>query len=526
MSLQLVSVGYRYGRRTALSDVSLHLARGDCYGFIGHNGAGKTTAIRVALGLLPLQAGRVIVDGFDATLHRREARARLGGLVEVPGFHGSLSGRANLVLLAGLHGLDRAAARREADRVLGLVDLRGEAQRHVRAYSQGMRQRLGIAQALLGSPSYVLLDEPTSGLDPEGIADVRALVRRLTREEGVTVLLSSHQLHELAGLCNKIGVLREGRLLLEEETERLVGAASGRFALTIDRPEEALRVLAGLGLEATPEDPEGDRERLRVELGDVAPGTVSRALVEAGLELSAFAPRAPTLEEIYLRCASADAAVADRRAAAPAPRTSAPSERRAPGRPTSRVAAYELRRLLARPAVPLVLALPGLVGLLDLWQRWRQAESEREAVEGATLFSTTAVTAFEGVGVALQASVPLAALCVAGVASQSLAGELQRGTLRNLLLRPVLRTQAVLGKALGQLALVVLCYGLAVATALAGAALLFDFGDVEEILPNGRVYEMVPAEELWPELWVVLLAPLAPLAACAAVGLLAGALVR
>ncbi|MCB9883742.1 MAG: ABC transporter ATP-binding protein, partial [Planctomycetes bacterium] len=221
MSILLHTLRYQVGPQRILDDVTLHVRDGDCYGFLGHNGAGKTTALRIALGLLRARSGRVIIDGFDAAEHPREARARTGGLIEVPGFHAGLGGAKNLFMLARLRGLDRRAARKEVDRVLAAVSLEREGTKRVRAYSQGMRQRLGVAQAMLGGVSHVLLDEPMNGLDPEGMEELRATLHDLTRNAGVTVLLSSHQLDEIEGLCNRIGILRRGRLLLEEPVERL-----------------------------------------------------------------------------------------------------------------------------------------------------------------------------------------------------------------------------------------------------------------------------------------------------------------
>jgi len=205
---------------------------------------GKTSALRIALGLLHPQRGTVSVDGFDARRHPREARARMGGLIEVAGFYGELGGRSNLRLLARLRGLTRRDAAREADRVLELVGLRAQAAKHVHAYSQGMRQRLGIAQALLGRPRYVLLDEPTNGLDPEGIHDLRQLLRRLANETGVTILLSSHLLDEVAGLCTRIGVLHRGRMLVEAPTAELLGEDHPSFHLDTDDNAAAAELLA------------------------------------------------------------------------------------------------------------------------------------------------------------------------------------------------------------------------------------------------------------------------------------------
>ena len=521
MALRLHSLSLRFGSQLALDQVSIRVRTGDCYGFIGHNGAGKTTAMRVALGLQRADSGRVIVDGFDASEHPREARARMGGLIEVPGFHGALDGARNLVLLARLQGMGRAEARGEAGRLLELVGLDGVGAKPVQAYSHGMRQRLGIAQALLGRPAYVLLDEPTNGLDPEGIAEIREILRRLTAEEGMSVLLSSHQLHEISDLCNRIGVIDRGRLRIEAETRELLQGARGRYELHTDDDERALGLLEPLGVTRLGAAGEGGT---LVDLGEAAPGAAARALVDAGLSLERFGPRPPTLEEIYLRYAHDDGSLAT--PDADPGEVSAPSERRAPGGAVRRTTTYELSRWFARARFAALLSLPALLGGLALARRHARARESLEAVEDAQVFSTTDVTAFEGVAVGLQAGLPLAAVLLAGLASQSIAGEYARGTLRNVLLRPVKRVQVALGKALAHLGLGAALYALLALVTLAVSRWLFEFRDLAEILPNGESFPLVPAEELWPHLKGALLSPLPGLAAYAGVGFLAGAVAR
>lgn len=173
MSLRLHDLHFRAGGQDILRGVSLHARRGEVYGFLGHNGAGKTTAMRIVLGLLRPRAGRVTVDGFDALRYPREARARIGGLIEAPGFYREWSGIKNLRAFARLRGLGFRAAKREAERLFERVGLEHAGNKRCGYYSQGMRQRLGLAQALIGSPEYLLLDEPTNGLDPEAIHDLR-----------------------------------------------------------------------------------------------------------------------------------------------------------------------------------------------------------------------------------------------------------------------------------------------------------------------------------------------------------------
>jgi len=523
MSLQLLSLTRRFGAQLALDGVSVHVRKGDCYGFIGHNGAGKTTAMRIALGLQFADAGRVIVDGFDASTHPREARARMGGLIEVPGFHPGFDAARNLVWLAQLQGMSRADARREAARSIELVGLAHAGAKPVQEYSQGMRQRLGIAQALLGKPSYVLLDEPTNGLDPQGIAEMRAILRNMIDGEGITVLLSSHQLVEISDLCNRIGVLHRGKLLVEAETRALLDAAPGRFEVATSDDRRATSVLAPLGVKSTAIASGG----LALELGACEPVRVSRAIVENGLDLVRFGAVPPTLEEIYLRFARGETIVAPVAADVVPPREPQdPRDRRAPSRPVLRVAQYELSRSFAKPALLALLALPATCAALAVLLEKRDALANLARVKSGEIASTTDVTAFQTVATAMKTGLPLLALVLAGVASQSLAAELARGTLRNLLLRPVRRSQAVLGKAFACVASSLLAYVLLAGTALGVSKLAFGFGDLAEILPNGMSFPLVPASDLWPKLWHALAAPVLPLISALGIGFLAGAFAR
>jgi ABC-2 type transport system ATP-binding protein len=523
MALRLVSVTQRFGKQLVLDNVSLHVHRGDIYGFIGHNGAGKTTAARIALGLIRPQSGRVVIDGIDAARNPREARARMGGLVEVPGFYGWWSGHWNLFILARLQGLSRADSRREADRLLEELSLADAGAKPVRAYSQGMRQRLGIAQALVGNPPYVILDEPTNGLDPQGIEDVRTLLRRLASERGTTVLLSSHRLREVSDLCTRIGVLRQGKLLVEEQAVRLLGAGPKRYLLVTGSGDAAPRQLAKLGIEF---ERRGDDE-VMLDMADRSPGDVARGLVEAGVELRAFSPHVPTLEEIYFRYARGDAP-------APVPAESEAEEHAehergtiSPvGLPVLKVVRYEAHRWFARLVVPLLLGIPAVLGAFRVVRRHMEARGFAQEVGDGTLFSTTEVTAFEGMALGLQSGLPLAALIIAALASQSIAAELARGTLRNVLLRPVRRAHVAAGKALVLLGCTLATYLLLVVGTWIASAAAFDFTAVVEILPNGQRFTLVAAEELWPELRKALMAPVVPLAAYAGVGFLAGALMR
>jgi len=260
MALQLLSITRRFGEQLALDSVSIHVRPGDCYGFIGHNGAGKTTAMRIALGLSTPDSGRVIVDGFDAARHPREARARMGGLIETPGFQPTLDASANLVLLARLQGLSSAEANAEAKRLLELVGLATRADDAVSVYSGGMRRRLNLACGILHAPRVLLLDEPTAGVDLRSRARIHAAIAALAAD-GTAVLASTHDMEEAERLCGRTVLLDAGRVVAAGATTTLVDASgiSASLSLRTLRPPPAdwldglgsVRVLSANGTRAT-----------------------------------------------------------------------------------------------------------------------------------------------------------------------------------------------------------------------------------------------------------------------------------
>jgi len=529
MVLELQSITRRFGAQVALDNVSLHVRRGDCYGLIGHNGAGKTTLLRIALGLMPAgYSGRVLLEGHDARRYPAWARSRAGGLIEVPGAYPSLGGRRNLELLGRLAGMGRREARREAERLLERLDLSHAAEKPVGAWSLGMRQRLGIAQALFGGPALLLLDEPMGALDPEGIAQLRETLRSLVDESAVTILVSSHQLGEIEGLCNRVGLLHRGRLVVEEATEVLLAGDRPRLELATDDDGRAASLLREWGC-AVREQPRGG---LAVEADGAARRELPRRIVDAGLELRRFAPLRMTLEEIYLSATGAAGAVG------PAARVEPPLDPRSavaaasappanlPRWGSLRALRHELRRVVGRGHSLALLAVPALVAAAAIAQRRAAALKHAGQVEAETVFSASGVTAFEGVGVGLRAALPLLALLLAGFASQSIAGELSRGTLRNLLLRPLRRAQLAWGKALAFFLAGAGAYAFVALATVAAAAWAFDFEDVAEILPNGARFPLVPAAELWPKLTHALWSPVLPLFSLVLLGFLAGALAR
>ncbi len=238
MILETHGLSKSYGSRAAVSDLDLGVGQGEIFGFLGPNGAGKTTTIRMALGLIRPTAGRVEILGKDVQSHRAEVLPRVGALVEAPALYGYLSGRDNLRAFAlMLGGLPQS----RLDAVLDLVDLRSRAGDRVRSYSLGMKQRLGVAAALLNDPELLILDEPANGLDPAGIVEIRVLLRRLAAA-GKTVFVSSHLLAEVQQMCDRVGIINQGRLVRVAAVSGLLAGAS-EFLLKYEDPGPALEFL-------------------------------------------------------------------------------------------------------------------------------------------------------------------------------------------------------------------------------------------------------------------------------------------
>ena len=289
----------RYGAVTAVRSVDLEVRAGDRYGLLGPNGSGKTTLVRMLLGLVYATSGEIEVLGRRMPRHAREVLPQVGALIEEPAAYPHLSGRTNLALLdaAGPGGLSaRRTRKRRVDEALEQVGLGGVGRRPVKAYSLGMRQRLGLAGALIRRPKLLVLDEPGNGLDPHGIRDLRELLIGLN-EAGVTVFLSSHLMAEVEQLCTRVGVLDAGRLVLQDDLAAL-RAPTGRVVVDTPDADRAVALLDG-----QVERRDGDQLLVRPVVGDGAAGDaagLNARLVEAGLRVSAIGPHQRTLEEIVL----------------------------------------------------------------------------------------------------------------------------------------------------------------------------------------------------------------------------------
>jgi ABC-2 type transport system ATP-binding protein len=299
--LALTDLSKTYGRRgggvKAVRGVSLAVGAGEVYGFLGPNGAGKSTTIRMLIGLIAPSAGRVSLFGRDLAAEPSLLR-RVGSLVDGGAFYPFLSGRRNLEVLATTPG----GGAERIDALLDQVGLARDARRTVKAYSTGMRQRLGVAAALLGDPEIVILDEPVNGLDAAGIQEMRQLIRSLASDRGKTVFLSSHLLSEVQQVCDRVAIINKGEMVRESTVAGLLDQESTRLrveAVPVDAAEAALR----------PHWPvERDGPALVVAAARAEAPAVARRLVEAGVELFSLAPVQANLEEVFLALTREDPA--------------------------------------------------------------------------------------------------------------------------------------------------------------------------------------------------------------------------
>jgi len=294
-AIETTELTRRFKRHLAVDAVSMTVPEQAVYGFLGRNGAGKTTTLKMLLGLIRPSGGTARICGVDVGSDRLGAARKAGALLEAHGFYGNLSGRENLDLTRCLIGLPRT----EIDRVLEVVEMSEHAGRRVSDYSLGMRQRLGLARAMLGAPPVLILDEPTNGLDPDGIADMRRFLGELPARTGATVLLSSHLLGEIEQTATHVGIIHQGRLVLEGELARLKAEMVPEIGVKTDDPARAAELAASRGFTVARST---DRVVASLKPGEdarAAAAALNRALVEADIAVFAIGPRARTLEGIY-----------------------------------------------------------------------------------------------------------------------------------------------------------------------------------------------------------------------------------
>ena len=293
LSITTSGLTRRFGRLVAVDRLELRVPQGSIYGFLGPNGAGKTTTIRMLLGLIRPQAGQVRL--FDQALEedRQALLRRVGALVESPSLYPNLTGRENLEVTRRLC----SGRKEQVGRALRIVRLEAAADRRVRGYSHGMRQRLGLAMALLSEPELLVLDEPTNGLDPSGIQEMRELLSSLPSEYGATVFLSSHLLAEVEQVATHLGIIQEGRLRFEGTQDDLHSQMGKQLVLGVDQPDMAKALLRQAGW---PVHSNGGRRLTVAANGRSDAAMINAHLVEQGINVYHLRLERPTLEDVFM----------------------------------------------------------------------------------------------------------------------------------------------------------------------------------------------------------------------------------
>jgi len=297
VALEVRGLSRRFGRIIAVQDLDLTVRTGDVYGFLGPNGAGKTTAIRCLLGLIRRDAGGVRIFG-ESELVR--ARHQVGAIVETPAFHTWLTGRDNLEQAAAMAHIPSSRQAAEIDRVLERVGLAERSRDKAGTYSMGMKQRLGIARAILSRPRLLVLDEPTNGLDPRGMREVRELIRSLALHDRITVFVSSHLLAEVQAICNRVGIIQKGRLRAEGTVKELLEEREDAAIVEVGGPDvDALRA-ALEGMDSIDLLGPGEHGRLRVRHGEFPIARLNKELHDVGVAVDALVPATRNLEDVFM----------------------------------------------------------------------------------------------------------------------------------------------------------------------------------------------------------------------------------
>lgn len=284
----------RIGRRETVKEINLKVPIGGIYGFLGPNGAGKTTTIRMLLGLIKPSSGEISILGKDLKRDRINILGEIGSLVESPSYYAHLSGYKNLMIIALIRGISESRIKE----VLKLVRLDKDAYRPVKNYSLGMKQRLGIAAALITYPKLLILDEPTNGLDPSGIQEIRELITRLPSDYGITVLISSHLLSEIEQVATHVGIINNGELIFQGSLQKLTEKSRPYLWIETDQPEEAAIALRQYGWDADPELVTNQVKTSVIEKPQSA--EMIKLLVNSQHEIYRVAEKKKTLEDIFL----------------------------------------------------------------------------------------------------------------------------------------------------------------------------------------------------------------------------------
>ncbi|MCK8817604.1 ABC transporter ATP-binding protein [Natroniella sulfidigena] len=291
--LEVANLSKTFDQKKVVSNVSFKVRAGDIFGFLGPNGAGKTTIIRMILGLINLDSGIVKINGYDIKEDFNSAIKNVGSIVETPSFYDYLSGYDNLTQIANLHS-DISATR--INEVFKIVDLKNRAKDKVKTYSLGMKQRLGIARALLNKPNVVFLDEPTNGLDPQGMIEIRNLITQLANKEEITFFITTHMLHEVEQLCNRVAILKEGTVIAQDSVKNLLNKEQEIIEIHTSQPKKARRLL-----ETTKYITKINTSSFGfiVELDKDHSSKLIKSLVSNNIKLDYLIPKKQSLEQLF-----------------------------------------------------------------------------------------------------------------------------------------------------------------------------------------------------------------------------------
>lgn len=296
--LELLNINKSFGPHTILQDINLQISRGEIFGFLGPNGSGKTTTIRIVLGLIRPDKGTVHINGYNIKTHFYQAISGVGAVVETPKFYTQLTGFQNISLIANLH---PDVPQKRVHEVLELVGLAKHSQNKVATYSLGMKQRLGIARALINDPKLIFLDEPMNGLDPQGMFELRELIVDMAKNKNKTFFITSHLLHEIEQVSDKIAVIQAGKIIEQGRVADLLGKKTEEINIFTDSAEKAYQLIKNLDYVQNVKVVENG---LWVQINKGYAGKLNKILVNNDIVIEYIIPRKHSLEDYYLELTS------------------------------------------------------------------------------------------------------------------------------------------------------------------------------------------------------------------------------
>ena len=299
--VQTENLSKSFGKEQAVSNINLKIRKGEIYGFLGPNGAGKTTTIRMLLGLMKPSSGTIKIFQKDSMKERINILAKVGSLVENPSYYPHLTAYENLEALRKILGVPKS----RIDEVLEIVRLKDAANKKVKGFSLGMKQRLGIAASLLHNPELLILDEPTNGLDPSGIIEIRNLIKRLPSEYGMTIIISSHLLSEIDQMATQVGIVTKGKMIFQDSIEAMRRFAQPKVVIKVSNSEKGWRTLVANGIKAEHKDD----LILFDECSDEKVAHIVQILVQEGVSVYRVEEEKRSLEEIFLQMTTGEQAL-------------------------------------------------------------------------------------------------------------------------------------------------------------------------------------------------------------------------